>query len=92
MADGLDLDAWWDEPDYKRSMGSFRQRGTFILRKLRECDAAKLESVLDDVFREGKDKDPQDFTKFEWEVILRFMGASPEEIKDVQLRMGRVWR
>ena len=31
--------------------------------------------------------DPQDITKFEWEVILRFMGASPEEIADVQKRM-----
>jgi len=31
-------------------------------------------------------------TKFEWETILRFMGADAEEIKDVQLRMGRVWR
>jgi hypothetical protein len=33
-----------------------------------------------------------DITKFEWEVILRFLGADAEEIKDVQLRMGRVWR
>jgi hypothetical protein len=33
-----------------------------------------------------------DITKFEWEVIVRFMGASPEEIKDVQVRMGRVWK
>jgi len=31
-------------------------------------------------------------TKFEWEAILRFMGAHPDESKDVQLRMGRVWR
>jgi hypothetical protein len=31
-------------------------------------------------------------TKFEWKVILRFMGASPEEIADVQKRIGRVWR
>lgn len=59
----LGLDDWWDEPDYKRSMGSFRQRGTFILRKLGAHDAAKHQSILDDVFRE--EKDPQDFTKFE---------------------------
>jgi len=26
------------------------------------------------------------------EVILRFLGANIEEIKDVQVRMGRVWR
>lgn len=35
--------------------------------------------------------DPQDITKFEWEIILRYLGASPEEIKDVQTRIGRVW-
>jgi len=26
------------------------------------------------------------------EVILGYLGASDEEVKDVQLRMGRVWR
>ena len=31
-------------------------------------------------------------TKFEWEAILCFMGAHPDKSKDVQLRMGRVWR
>jgi hypothetical protein len=35
---------------------------------------------------------PMDISKFEWEVILRYLGATPEEIPDVQLRMGRVWR
>ena len=33
--------------------------------------------------------DPQDIGTFEWQIILAYMGASPEEIKDVQLRMGR---
>ena len=47
MADGLGLDAWWDEPEYKRG------------NTLR---------------------------------LLAFMGASPEEITDVRLRMGRVRR
>jgi hypothetical protein len=28
----------------------------------------------------------------EWETILRFIGADTGEIKDLQLRMGRVWR
>ena len=36
--------------------------------------------------------DPMDITKFQWRTILAFMGASEEEIRDVQLRMGRVWR
>jgi hypothetical protein len=31
-------------------------------------------------------------TRFEWEVILRYLGASAEEIADVQAPMGRVWR
>lgn len=29
---------------------------------------------------------------FEGETVLRFIGADAEEIKDVQLRIGRVWR
>jgi hypothetical protein len=29
---------------------------------------------------------------FEWETVLRFIGSDTEEIKDVQLRMGRVCR
>ena len=67
------------------------ERGTFILAKLGDHDAAKLKDVLADVCREAI-PDPMDITKFEWETILRFMGATIEEVKDVQLRMGRVWR
>lgn len=91
MSDGLNLDAWWDEPAYKAAQGTFTERGTFILAKLQAHDAAKLQNVLADVYRDAI-PDPLDITRFEWETILRFMGASPEEIKDVQLRMGRVWR
>jgi hypothetical protein len=91
MADGLGLDAWWDEPAYQASRETFTERGTFILAKRQVHDAAKLKDVLADVYRDEV-PDPADITKFEWEVILRFMGASPEEIADVQKRMGRVWR
>jgi hypothetical protein len=38
-----------------------------------------------------QEKEPQDIAKAEWQVILEYMGASPEEIKDVQVRMGK-WR
>jgi hypothetical protein len=76
---------------YKAAQGTFTERGAFILAKLRAHDAAKLKDVLADVYRDAV-PDPADMTKFEWEVILRFMGASPDEIKDVQFRTGRVWR
>jgi hypothetical protein len=46
--------------------------------------------VLADVYRGGP-PDPMDITKFECEVILRYLGANSEEIADVQKRMGRVW-
>jgi hypothetical protein len=46
MGDGLDLDAWWDEPAYKAAQGAFAGRGTFILVKLQAHDAAKLKDVL----------------------------------------------
>ncbi len=38
-----------------------------------------------------QEKEPQDITKGEWKVILEHLGASPEEIKDVQVKMGK-WR
>ena len=44
--------------------------------------------MLNDLY--GADQpDPQDIGKFEWQTILAYMGASPEEIADVQARMGR---
>ena len=88
---GLDLDAWWDEPAYHASKETFSERGTFILANLQAHDAAKLEDVLADVYRDDV-PDPMDITKFEWEVILAYLGANAEEIADVQKRMGRVWR
>jgi hypothetical protein len=33
-----------------------------------------------------------DVTTHEWALILSHLGASPEEVSDVQKRMGRVWR
>jgi len=91
MGDCLDLHACWDEPAYRASRETFTERGIFILAKLEAHDAAKLKDMLADVYRDAV-PDPMDITRFEWEVILRFMGAHPDEIKDVQLRMGRVWR
>ena len=90
MADGLNLDPWWDEAAYKAAQGTFSERGMFILARLQAHDAAKLKDVLADIYRDAL-PDPQDITKFQWQ-ILAFMGASEEEIKDVQMRMGRVWR
>ena len=87
---GIGLDAWWDEPAYK-TCNTFRLRGLFILRKLREHDPARLQDVLADLYRDDV-PDPQDIGSFEWQTILAFMGASEEEIADVQKRMGRVWR
>ena len=84
---GLGLDAWWNEPDYK-PCNTFRLRGLFILRKLREHDPARLQDVLADLYRDDV-PDPQDIGKFEWQTILAYMGASEDEIADVQTRMGR---
>jgi len=60
----LGLDAWWDELAYKRAQGAFSTKGAFILVKLKEHDAAKLEAVLDDLYREAR-PDPQDITRFQ---------------------------
>ena len=85
----LGLDAWWDEPEYK-VCGTFQARGHFIFGKLHQLDPAKFRSVTVDLYRD-QEKEPQDITKFEWKVIMEYMGASPEEIKDVQVKMGK-WR
>ena len=90
MSHGLGLDAWWDEPEY-RPCNTLHRRGTFIFRKLRDHDAAKLQAVLDDLYPDQR-PDLEDIGTFEWRVILASLGASDEEIKDVQVRMGRVRR
>jgi hypothetical protein len=48
MDDALGVDTWWDEPEYK-PCNTFRLRGLFILRKLREHDPAKFQDVLTDL-------------------------------------------
>lgn len=88
---GLSLPAWFDDPAYKAAAGTFSERGAFILGKLKAHDAAKLTDVLSDLYRDAV-PDPMDISRFEWEVILRYIGAGAEEIADVQKRMGRVWR
>ncbi len=88
---GLNIDPWWDDPAYKAAQGTLSEKGGFILAKLREHDAVKLQDVMVDLYRDAQ-PDPMDITKFQWATILAFMGASDQEIKDVQLRMGRVWR
>jgi hypothetical protein len=87
MADGIGLAAWWDEPEYK-VCGTFKARGYFILGKLYELDGTRIHTVTVNLYRH-EEKDPQDITKVEWQTILAYMGASPEEIKDVQVKMGR---
>ena len=91
MADGLGLDTWWDEPEYKEASVTFRLRGLFIFDKLKQHDAVRFVDVIADLYRDEV-PDPQDIGKFEWQTILAIMGASEEEIKDAQVRMGRVWR
>jgi hypothetical protein len=68
-----------------------RLRGLFILRKLREHDSTKFHDVMTDLYRDDQ-PEPEDIGTFEWRTILAFMGASPDEIADVQKRMVRVWR
>jgi hypothetical protein len=86
----IGLGSWWDEPDY-RTCNTVHLRGVFILQKLREHDPVKFQDVMTDLYQ-VEQPDPQDIGKFEWQTILAHMGASEDEIKDVQMRMGRPWR
>jgi hypothetical protein len=90
MGEGIGLDAWWDEPRYKTCI-TVHLRGLFIFDKLRAYDSAKFEAVMADLYPDER-PDPQDIGRFEWQTILAFMGASEDEIADVQGRMGRAWR
>ena len=83
----LSLGAWWREPEYK-VCGTFQTRGYFILRKLHELDPARFNTVMTNLYHE-QEKEPQDITKVECKVILEHMGASLEEIRDVQVKMGK---
>jgi len=78
-------------PDIREASVTFRLRGLFIFDKLRQQDAARFAEVMADLYRDEV-PDPQDIGTFEWQTILTFMGAGEEEVKDVQKRMGRVWR
>lgn len=86
----LDLEAWWDEPEYKRC-DTLSRRVRFILTKLLQRDPAALVYVMSNLYGAEK-KDPRDITTHEWALILSHLGASPEEVSDMQKRMGRVWR
>lgn len=49
----LNLDPWCDEPVYQAASTTFSERGAFILGKLHDRDAAKLQDVLADVYRDA---------------------------------------
>ena len=87
---GIGLDAWWNDPAYK-TCNTFHLRGLFIHEHLKQHDAARFAELLSDLYPDDR-PDPQDIGKFEWQSILAYMGANDEEIRDVQKRMGRVWR
>lgn len=63
----------------------------FILHKLLQRDPAKFVYIMANLYR-AEAKNRQDITRHAWQIILAHMGASEEEIRDVQMRMGRVWR
>lgn len=87
MGEGLGLEAWWDELEYK-TCNTFHLRGLFILRKLHEHDPIKLSDVMVDLYQDAQ-PDPQDIGRIEWQAILAHLGASGEEITQVQKRLGR---
>lgn len=53
------------------------ERGASILGKLRPHDAARLQTVLADVYRDEQ-PDPADTTKFERQVILSCLGTNTQ--------------
>ena len=89
---GLGLSALWDERDYKACGASMECRGRFILGKLFDRDTRMLKTAWLAAFGTRVLGPPEirtdEITKTQWQVILSHMGASPDEIVDVQTRMG----
>src|SRR5260370_25332360 len=87
MAEGLGLDAWGNGPAYKQCDG-FSRRGVFILTHLLQRDPIKFVYVMDNLYRAAS-IDAGEITGSQWKIILKHMGATDEEIRDVQMRMRR---
>ena len=90
---GLGLDVLWGERDYKACGASRECRGRFILGKLFDRDTRMLQTAWFAAFGSRLLGPPEiqtdEITKSQWQLILSRMGASPEEIADVQSRMCR---
>jgi hypothetical protein len=90
---GLGLRALWEERDYKACGASMECRGRFILGKLFDRDTRMLKVAWLAAFGTRVLGPPEirtaEITKSQWQVLLSHMGASPDEITDVQTRMGR---
>lgn len=91
---GLGLSALWEERDYKACGASMECRGRFILGKLFDRNTRMLTAAWLAVFGTRVLGPPEirtdEITKAQWQMILSHMGASPDEIADVQTRMGRI--
>jgi hypothetical protein len=90
---GLGLRALWEERDYKACGASMECRGRFILGKLFDRDTRMLKVAWLAAFGTRVLGPPEirtaEITKSQWQVLLSHMGASPDEIADVQTRMSR---
>jgi hypothetical protein len=90
---GLGLRALWEERDYKACGASLECRGRFILGKLFDRDTRMLKVAWLAAFGTRVLGPPEirtaEITKSQWQVLLSHMGASPDEIADVQTRMSR---
>jgi hypothetical protein len=91
---GLGLRALWEERDYKACGASMECRGRFILGKLFDRDTRMLKVAWLAAFGTRVLGPPEirtaEITKSQWQVLLSHMGASPDEIADVQTRMSRL--
>jgi len=91
---GLGLRALWEERDYKACGASMECRGRFILGKLFDRDTRMLKVAWLAAFGTRVLGPPEirtaEITKSQWQVLLSHMGASPDEIADVQTRMSRI--
>jgi len=91
---GLGLRALWEERDYKACGASMECRGRFILGKLFDRDTRMLKVAWLAAFGTRVLGPPEirtaEITKSQWQVLLSHIGASPDEIADVQTRMSRV--
>ena len=90
-------DAWWTDPTWPKS-GTTAVRRQWVRTKLAMLDMAKMGSLCASTFPQGTLVQPppkfvgwENVTRKQWVIILRGMGATDDEVRQIMERLGFGW-